>query len=37
MEKALDNQIADLGKQGLNKDQIAKQLRIPVSRVKKAI
>jgi hypothetical protein len=36
MEKALDDQIADLAKQGLNKDQIAKQLRVPVSRVKKA-
>src|SRR5260221_10785225 len=36
MEKALDNQIAELAKQGLNKDQIAKQLRVSASRVKKA-
>jgi hypothetical protein len=35
MEKALDNQIAELVKQGLNKDQISKQLKISASRVKK--
>jgi hypothetical protein len=37
LEKALDNQIADLAKQGLNKDQIAKKLKVPVSRVKKVV
>jgi hypothetical protein len=37
MEKALDNQIADLAKQSLNKDQIAKKLKVPLSRVKKVV
>ncbi len=37
LEKALDNQIADLAKQGLNNDQIAKKMKVPVSRVKKAV
>ncbi len=37
LEKVLDNQIADLAKQGLNKDQIAKKLKVPVSRVKKVL
>jgi hypothetical protein len=37
MEKALDNQIADLAKQGLDKDQIAKRVKVPLSRVKKVL
>jgi hypothetical protein len=37
LEKALENQIADLAKQGLSKDQIAKKLKLPVSRVKKSM
>jgi hypothetical protein len=37
LEKALDTQIAELAKQGLNKDQIAKKLKVPVSRVKKVL
>jgi hypothetical protein len=37
MEKALDTQILDLAKQGLNKEQIAKKLKVSVSRVKKAL
>ncbi len=37
LEKVLDNQIADLAKQGLNKDQIAKRIKVPVSRVKKTL
>lgn len=37
MERILDGQIAELSKQGLNKDQIAKQLKVPATRVKKAI
>jgi hypothetical protein len=36
MENDLDNQIAELSKQGLNKDQIAKQLKVSTARVKKA-
>src|SRR6266851_1600324 len=35
LEKALDTQISDLRKQGLNKEQIAKKLKVAVSRVKK--
>ena len=37
MEKALDNQIVELSKQGLNKDEIAKKVKVPVARVKKAL
>jgi len=37
LEKTLDTQIIDLAKDGLHKEQIAKKLRIPVSRVKKVL
>jgi len=37
LEKALDAQIGDLAKDGLDKEQIAKKLKLPVSRVKRAL
>jgi hypothetical protein len=37
LERAMDNQIAELSRQGLNTDQIAKKLNLPAARVKKAL
>ena len=37
LERAIEKQIHDLAREGLNKDQIAKKLRLPVSRVKRVL
>jgi hypothetical protein len=37
LEKALDKQISELSQQGLSKDQIAKKLKVPLSRVNKGL
>jgi hypothetical protein len=37
MDKALDDQITELANAGMSKDQIAKKLRVAVSRVKRAL
>jgi hypothetical protein len=37
MEKALDEQIAELAKTGMSKDQIAKKMKVPISRVKRVL